>query len=56
MSEDLIQGSDPIEVIKALRSPISQIDELVFMGNRAGAQDLGILKNAGVKRILQIQN
>ncbi|CAG9323764.1 unnamed protein product [Blepharisma stoltei] len=56
MSEELIQESNPIDVLKALRSPISQIDDIVYMGNRAGAQDLRILKSTEIKRILQIQS
>ncbi|CAG9323763.1 unnamed protein product [Blepharisma stoltei] len=44
------------DMLNALFSPISQVDSIVYIGNRAGSQDLELLKSHNIKRILQIQS
>lgn len=56
MSQDLFIGLDPKSMLLALREPISQIEPLLFMGNRVGAQDAEALKQSGVRSIVMIQS
>ena len=56
MSEDLFVGLDPKTMLIALHEPISQIQPLLYMGNRLGAQDAETLKTLGVKNIVMIQS
>ena len=41
--------------LNALSTPISQIDEFIFLGNRKGAMDLTELRHRGISSIVQIQ-
>lgn len=47
---------DPEEFFQALLTPISPVEENLFIGNRQGAQDKELLKSHRVQHIIQIQN
>lgn len=42
--------------LNSLGNPVSQIDEYVYLGNREGARDLNLLKQYGIRSIVQIQS
>jgi len=56
MNNEFPKETDPLQVLRALRTPISQIDNFVYMGNKQGAVELSQLKSLKVKNIIQIQN
>lgn len=42
--------------LNSLGNPISQVEEYLFLGNREGARDLNLLKQHGVRAVVQIQS
>ena len=42
--------------LSSLSIPVSQVDEYVYLGNRQGARDLNLLKQTGVRAVVQIQS
>ena len=42
--------------LNALSTPISQVDEMLYLGNRQGAMDLSALRRFGITHIVQIQS
>lgn len=42
--------------LNSLSNPISQVDDYVYLGNRDGARDLNLLKQTGIRSIVQIQS
>lgn len=42
--------------LNALSTPISQIDDYIYLGNRQGAMDLSALRRFGITHVVQIQS
>lgn len=51
-----MEGSNTVGILQALCTPISKIEENLYIGNRRGAADLSLLKAYQIRRVVQIQN